>query len=167
MSCTNLLFPVRLAALAASGLLLAGVCAADDLTQPLHASPDGHFLAQPDGAPFFWLGDTAWPLFVRLSREDADQYFRDRAGKGFTVIQATVLCGPWDLLDVATRNEAENIGDRMVRQQLTFRGREQVTRFFDGTDLLAPGLAWVEEWRPEAGDPAGTSAVWAAVGRKR
>ena len=60
-----------------------------------------------------------------------------------------------DLLDTETRHEAEDIGDRMVQQQLTFRSREQVTRFFDGTDLLAPGLAWVEEWRPE---PDGTGA---------
>lgn len=31
----------------------------------------------------------------------------------------------------------------VVQQQLIFRSREQVARFFAGTDLLAPGLVWV------------------------
>ncbi len=74
-----------------------------------------------------------------------------------------------DLLDTETRQEAEDIGDRMVQQQLTFRSREQVARFFAGTDLLAPGLVWVEEWRPEPGSAGETarSSQWGGVGRKR
>ncbi len=40
---------------------------------------------------FFWLGDTAWELFHRLNREQAQQYLQNRADKGFTVIQAVVL----------------------------------------------------------------------------
>jgi len=43
------------------------------------------------GEPFFWLGDTAWELFHRATREDADRYLEDRASKGFTVIQAVAL----------------------------------------------------------------------------
>ncbi|WP_266364675.1 glycoside hydrolase family 140 protein [Tellurirhabdus rosea] len=41
--------------------------------------------------PFFWLGDTAWELFHRLSREEADRYLKRRAEQGFTVIQAVAL----------------------------------------------------------------------------
>ena len=44
-----------------------------------------------DGKPFFWMGDTAWELFHRLTREEADQYFKRRSEQGFTVIQAVVL----------------------------------------------------------------------------
>jgi hypothetical protein len=44
-----------------------------------------------DGKPFFWLGDTGWELFHRLTREEADQYLKRRAEQGFTVIQAVVL----------------------------------------------------------------------------
>ena len=58
---------------------------------PLEVSADGRHLVQPDGAPFFWLGDTAWELFHRLDREEAQTYLDDRAEKGFTVIQAVVL----------------------------------------------------------------------------
>lgn len=44
-----------------------------------------------DGKPFFWLGDTAWELFHRLNREDAEKYLKRRSEQGFTVVQAVVL----------------------------------------------------------------------------
>ena len=44
-----------------------------------------------DGKPFFWLGDTGWELFHRLTREEADKYLKRRSEQGFTVIQAVVL----------------------------------------------------------------------------
>jgi hypothetical protein len=59
--------------------------------QPLRVSPDKHHLVRQDGSPFFYLGDTAWELFHRLNREEADYYLENRAQKGFTVIQAVVL----------------------------------------------------------------------------
>ena len=57
----------------------------------LKVSENGRFLVKQDGSPFFYLGDTAWELFHRLDREEADLYLRDRAAKGSTVIQAVVL----------------------------------------------------------------------------
>ena len=57
----------------------------------LKISPNNHFLIKEDGTPFFYLGDTAWELFHRLNREEADQYLEDRVEKGFTVIQAVAL----------------------------------------------------------------------------
>jgi S-adenosyl methyltransferase len=72
-----------------------------------------------------------------------------------------------DLIDMETRSGLDNLADQMIQQDFTFRTGEQVARFFDGTDLVAPGIVQVEEWRPEPGDPAGRSAVWGAVGRKR
>lgn len=68
--------------------------AADDvapLTVPSRVSPNGRFLLDKDGKPFFYLGDTAWELFHRLDRDEADRYLRDRASKGFTVIQAVAI----------------------------------------------------------------------------
>ena len=49
------------------------------------------YLVTEKGEPFFYLGDTAWELFHRLTREEAEFYLKDRAAKGFTVIQAVVL----------------------------------------------------------------------------
>jgi hypothetical protein len=59
--------------------------------QGLKVSPNGRFLIYEDGKPFFYLGDTAWQLFHRLDREQADLYLSNRAEKDFTVIQAVVL----------------------------------------------------------------------------
>ena len=58
---------------------------------PLQVADDHRHLVHADGTPFFYLGDTAWELFHRLNREEADRYLDDRARKGFTVIQAVVL----------------------------------------------------------------------------
>lgn len=54
-------------------------------------SADKHYLLKKDGTAFFWLGDTAWELFHRLNREEAKEYLKNRADKGYTVIQAVVL----------------------------------------------------------------------------
>lgn len=59
--------------------------------QGLRVSANHRFLVKQDGTPFFYLADTAWELFHRLSRSEIDCYLRNRADKGFTVIQATIL----------------------------------------------------------------------------
>ena len=61
------------------------------MTSFLRVSDNRRFLIRSDGTPFFWLGDTAWELFHRLNREEADRYLANRANKGFTVIQAVAL----------------------------------------------------------------------------
>lgn len=65
----------------------------------LKVGTSGRFLVWDDGSPFFYLGDTAWELFHRLDREEADAYLKDRAEEKFTVIQAVVLA-EMDGLDV-------------------------------------------------------------------
>lgn len=57
----------------------------------LKVSRNKHFLVTESGQPFFWLGDTAWELFHRLTREEASRYLENRAAKGFTVIQAVIF----------------------------------------------------------------------------
>jgi hypothetical protein len=59
----------------------------------LKVSPNGRTFVDQDGKPFFYLGDTAWLIFQRLDRKEVDDYLKDRAGKGFTVIQAYVIRG--------------------------------------------------------------------------
>jgi hypothetical protein len=58
---------------------------------PAKVSTNRRYLLDQYGKPFFWLGDTAWELFHRLNREEAEHYLKDRAAKKFTVIQAVVL----------------------------------------------------------------------------
>lgn len=58
---------------------------------PLRVSDNGRFLVQESGQPFFYLGDTAWALFHRLTRDEVDLYLENRARKSFTVIQSVIL----------------------------------------------------------------------------
>jgi hypothetical protein len=75
--------------------------------------------------------------------------------------------GPEFLTPDALR-ETQDMAARRIQQQMTWRNREQVARFFEGTDLIEPGLVRVEEWRPEPGTGEGErSPLWCAVARKR
>ncbi|QEH32049.1 Putative endoglucanase [Aquisphaera giovannonii] len=58
---------------------------------PAKVSDNHRYLIDQRGEPFFYLGDTAWELFHRLSRDEANTYLEDRAAKRFNVIQAVVL----------------------------------------------------------------------------
>jgi hypothetical protein len=57
----------------------------------LEVSENKRFLMFEDGTPFFYLGDTGWELFHRLSYKEAEKYLENRRQKGFTVIQAVIL----------------------------------------------------------------------------
>jgi hypothetical protein len=59
----------------------------------LKVSANGRYFVDQDGKPFFYLGDTCWLLFQRLNRDEVEEYLKDRASKGFTVIQAYVIRG--------------------------------------------------------------------------
>ncbi len=48
----------------------------------------------------------------------------------------------------------------------TRRTQEQVTAFFDGFELLAPGVVETPQWRPEEPPPATPVPMWAGVGLK-
>lgn len=61
------------------------------MQETLQISPNGRYLQRVDSKPFFYLADTAWELFHRLTREEAEVYLADRAQKGFTVVQAVAL----------------------------------------------------------------------------
>jgi hypothetical protein len=58
---------------------------------PLKVSDNQRYLVYQDGKPFFWLGDTAWELFHRLTKQQTEEYLKHRAKQGFTVIQAVAL----------------------------------------------------------------------------
>ncbi|MBN1999130.1 glycoside hydrolase family 140 protein [candidate division KSB1 bacterium] len=72
----------------------------------ISVSNNNRYLVDKDGNPFFWLGDTAWELFHRLNRQESRLYLRNRADKGFNVIQAVVLA------ELDGLNEGNAYGDR-------------------------------------------------------
>ena len=71
-----------------------------------------------------------------------------------------------ELLDQEKTEGFQGVVRRQAQQQYIGRSREEFGRFFDGMDLVEPGVVRVEEWRPEQ-EPEGRSALWCAVGRKR
>ncbi|HVJ81737.1 MAG TPA: DUF4038 domain-containing protein, partial [Planctomycetia bacterium] len=81
-----------LRAVALVAILLLAPAAAEAQGLPrLKVSDNRRFLVTAEGKPFFYLGDTAWELFHRLDRKEAETYLADRAAKRFTVIQAVIL----------------------------------------------------------------------------
>lgn len=58
---------------------------------PLKVAANRRYLVRQDGSPFFYLGDTAWELFHRLDRDEAERYLKNRSENEFTVIQAVAL----------------------------------------------------------------------------
>lgn len=71
-------------------LLSASLLGAAELPQ-LKVSNNRRFLVTTHGKPFFYLGDTAWEIFHRLDRSEADTYLQKRSKQGFTVIQAVAI----------------------------------------------------------------------------
>lgn len=67
--------------------------AAPEQMRVLQVSENGRFFIDQNKKPFFWLGDTGWLLFTKLSREEVVYYLDNRAEKGFNVIQVMVLHG--------------------------------------------------------------------------
>ncbi|MEM8825010.1 MAG: DUF4038 domain-containing protein [Pseudomonadota bacterium] len=57
----------------------------------LSTSPCGHWFRDGNDQAFFLLADTAWVLFGKLREEEIEQYFKDRASKGFKAVQACVF----------------------------------------------------------------------------
>ncbi|MDH5251134.1 MAG: DUF4038 domain-containing protein, partial [Cyclobacteriaceae bacterium] len=57
----------------------------------IKVAPNNRFLETTDGKPFFWLGDTDWELFHRMTREEAEELINIRSGQGFNVLQAVAL----------------------------------------------------------------------------
>lgn len=72
--------------------------------------------------------------------------------------------------DIRAESMAEmtrRVNQRMGGPQATMRDLAAVARFFDGLELLAPGVVQPQRWRPEPAD-AGPPQVtaWCGVARK-
>jgi hypothetical protein len=72
-------------------LMLFAMSTSSSAQKKLAVSSNHRFLADENGNPFFWLGDTGWLLFLKLNREEAEKYLEDRREKGYNVVQAMVL----------------------------------------------------------------------------
>lgn len=62
--------------------------------QCLKVSVDKGHLIYENGEPLIWTGDTAWELFHRCNREEVELSSKDRADKGFNIVQVVILAEP-------------------------------------------------------------------------
>ena len=71
----------------------------------------------------------------------------------------------------ALAQAATTVYNRNVSSGLHLRSREEILRFFDGFELVAPGLVNVPQWRPDSPQdvPSDPTQFWGliGVGRKR
>ncbi|MGB8193207.1 MAG: DUF4038 domain-containing protein [Chitinophagaceae bacterium] len=72
-------------------ILFTGLLQAQQQLPALKISANKKYFQTADGKPFFWLGDTGWLLFVKLTREETLQYLDARQQQGYNVIQVMVL----------------------------------------------------------------------------
>src|SRR3954447_13783215 len=157
-----------LAALVISLVLVAGAP-----LPRLKVSDNKRFLVTADGKPFFYLGDTAWELFHRLAREEAEAYLKNRAPKGFTHIPAVILAEEDGLHAPNANGDVPLIGDDPAKPN---------EKYFEHVDFIVKragelGLyigmlpTWGDKWNlgkrtgPEIFTPenAGSYARWLAM----
>lgn len=56
----------------------------------LTVSPGKHYLQTEDGKPFFWMGNTAWLMPEKLTREDVDLFLDSCRDNAYNVVQIQV-----------------------------------------------------------------------------
>jgi O-methyltransferase involved in polyketide biosynthesis len=60
-----------------------------------------------------------------------------------------VISHPTTEVDAAPMTEAVRFWNEQGSAQMTLRSREELSRFFDGMDLLEPGIVTCSRWRPD------------------
>jgi S-adenosyl methyltransferase len=83
------------------------------------------------------------------------------AGSYLAICQLTADFYP-QMTELALR-----VNERQPNAPLVLRERARVARFFDGLDLVPPGIVQVSKWRPDSEvEAAAPAALWGGVARK-
>lgn len=72
-------------------VVLLAVVFSNVFAQPIKISQDKRHFAQSNGKPFLWLGDTAWLLLKKCTRDETIKYLDTRQQQGFNVVQVMVI----------------------------------------------------------------------------
>jgi hypothetical protein len=72
-----------------------------------------------------------------------------------------------DIRPAAMAEMTRRINERMgPARGATMRSRDQFERFFDGLELLQPGIVQPHMWRPDSPDPGADVTAWCGVAKK-
>jgi O-methyltransferase involved in polyketide biosynthesis len=78
-----------------------------------------------------------------------------------------VLAHPTDDFNPNRQGESIQRYNERVADQAVLRGRDETARFFDGLELVEPGLVTSSKWRPDSDLTAARhSSMWCGVARK-
>jgi S-adenosyl methyltransferase len=78
-----------------------------------------------------------------------------------------VVSHPTDDFNPNSQGESIQRYNERVADQATLRGQDATGRFFDGLDLIEPGVVAVSKWRPDSDLMAtAPSSMWCGVARK-
>jgi len=70
-------------------------------------------------------------------------------------------------IDADAMADAQQRQNQLQAEQVTFRRRDEVAGFFDGLEMVEPGLVRAPEWRPDTlAEAQARAALWAGLGRK-
>ena len=105
----------------------------------LHVSDNKRYLMK-GSETFFWLADTGWLIFGNISEEEAYNYLKNRADKGFNVIQAVLVYSTKELESVNKMywGGADRINDEEYWQH--------VERIIKMADKLGLYMALLPSW---------------------
>jgi hypothetical protein len=71
-------------------------------------------------------------------------------------------------MHMGAMSDMSNRLNRLLSQPSTYRSRAQVTAFFDGLDLVDPGVVPIQQWLPDTREEADAmAAMWGGVAVKR
>jgi len=140
----------------------------------LKVSDNQRFLIHDDGAPFFYMADTAWELFHRLTLAEAERYLYDRAAKGFTVIQAVALAEMDGLHTPNMRGDLPLLGDDPARPNEAYFAHVDAVVAIAASLGLHIGMlpTWGDKWNkkwgvgPEIFTPANAQAYGRWLGQR-
>ena len=78
-----------------------------------------------------------------------------------------VVSHPTDDFNPNRQGESIQRYNERVADQATLRGHDETARFFNGLELVEPGVVPVAKWRPDSDlDAARPSSMWCGVARK-
>ncbi len=132
----------------------------------------GNVLAQ--AAKTLDLGQPVGVMLLAILQliSDEDDPYRLVAGLMDAVVPGSYLVLSHPASDVYPEVMAKMAAGLNRRQrhadQVTFRGREETSRFFDGLEMTEPGLVQPHRWRPDPGSfvPRHDISAWSGVARK-
>lgn len=102
-----------------------------------------------------------------ISDEDDPSGIVERLMRAVPPGSYLALSHPAADIDADAMADAQRRQNQMQAEQVAFRRRDEVARFFDGLEMVEPGLVRAPEWRPGTLDEAqARAALWAGLGQK-